>query len=263
MTDWTKMRKTWTDARDKAKVKKGAVSGVSIGDAIEAVVKAEAKGYNAVFKATEALAVAFGKYKAKLAKSNPDLIKVIDNTFLKEIKEYQGQVRADIGNVTWIRDMAMGDTIMSPYGLNPDSGNLKQVDALIEASKPKPKKAKAGEQEQDEDEEQEDPSVLTWKQAADQSKLFTVTNASLPRVGKRALDMSKLVWNAKLTGHDADYAAFKDWAGAAIEDVKYCAKWSKVDTHMEFLNMLRAWGERETAYSYDAKAQKAIATLLG
>jgi hypothetical protein len=260
VTDWTKMRKTWTDARDKAKVKKGAVSGVSIGDAIDAVVKAEAKGYNAAHKASEALAAALGKYKTKLAKTNPDLVKWIDATLLKQIKDYQGQVALDLGHISWIKQYPLGDTIMSSYGLNPDSAGYRSTEDILEAAnKPKAKKA----EEEEDEAEAEEAQAMTWAQAAEQAKLFHVTNASLPRVGKRALDMSKLVWNAKLPGHDDDYAAIKKWAEALIEDVKYCAKWAKVDNGREFLMMLKGWGQRDTAYSLDAQLKKALASLSG
>lgn len=46
MHDWSTMRKTWTSTRDGAKYKvpKGAVSGVSIGDAIDKVAAMQKKG---------------------------------------------------------------------------------------------------------------------------------------------------------------------------------------------------------------------------
>gem|GEM_PF-4606585 len=51
MDAWKDKRKAWTTIRDKHKIKKGAVSGVSLGDAIDKVYAAVCKGYRPLLRA--------------------------------------------------------------------------------------------------------------------------------------------------------------------------------------------------------------------
>ncbi|HEY1065593.1 MAG TPA: hypothetical protein VGE52_05775, partial [Pirellulales bacterium] len=64
LADFEKLRGKWTKARDDAKVKSGAVKGVSIGDLIDGVWSARKKGLTGVVTAANKLIDGCKKYKA-------------------------------------------------------------------------------------------------------------------------------------------------------------------------------------------------------
>src|SRR5262245_12541723 len=69
MEQWKGMRATWTTARNSHKVGQGAVKGVNLGEAIDAIAKATPKGLLAVNAAAEALLKSIEKYKASIKKT--------------------------------------------------------------------------------------------------------------------------------------------------------------------------------------------------
>lgn len=104
--NWSKTREEWRKARDSHGIKKGAVSGVSIGDAIEKVAKAEAKGYATLLSAAEALKAALEKYQVGLKKAKN--VKVfsdwIDKNILKDTNKLIADAKADLATALAVLD---------------------------------------------------------------------------------------------------------------------------------------------------------------
>src|SRR5262249_57585332 len=80
-------RAKWTAARDQAKVAKGAVSGVSLGDAIDLIVKATPTGLTAVRAAIVKLLAKTKTYKAGIKKKSPDLVTWIEANLEKPARK--------------------------------------------------------------------------------------------------------------------------------------------------------------------------------
>ena len=74
--DWNGLRKKWVKARDaaKPKVSMGAVKGVSVGDAIDAVYKAAHKDYGTAQAAVRKLLSDLATYKTAIKPKNPNLV---------------------------------------------------------------------------------------------------------------------------------------------------------------------------------------------
>lgn len=97
LEDWKKYRSAvWTKARDTEKVPKGAVSGVSMGDSIDAVAKAIPKGLSAIREALSKLESQTKKYKAGIGKKHPKLVKWIEGNLEVEITTLDAACKATI-----------------------------------------------------------------------------------------------------------------------------------------------------------------------
>lgn len=240
MTDWSGLRKKWTEARDKAGVKKGSVSGVSLGDAIDKVAKAQAKGYTSLAKAAKDMEEAADKYKAKIAKANPATAKWIADHISKEASALSKGVALDIGNLKWIIANLVNSGEVSGEWIFPDEGKLQNVMALMKT----------------------DPA-LTFAEATKRLNMFYAVEKFGPLVAKRAIDMKALTWHAKLPGHDADYTDLGEFADAVLSDVKLVLQWSKAASLDEFGTFGRTLRSKRTVRDLRLYAQKSIKALLG
>jgi hypothetical protein len=128
---WGKKRDEWRKARDGHKIKKGAVSGVSIGDAIDKVTKAEEKGYASVIEAATALKKALDKYQTGLKKAAPtkDFSVWIDTNIMKDVDTLIANAKADLKAVTDLKDLASKSPDLK--GLLPDLAIVQSADALM------------------------------------------------------------------------------------------------------------------------------------
>jgi hypothetical protein len=241
MADWSKMRKKWTDNRDAHGVKKGAVSGVSVGDAIDKVMKTESKGYNPLYAACTALDSALTKYKAKIAKTHPDFVKWIDKNIQDDLDDLAADVFRDIHeNLKWVTDDIAREQVYSIQALIPDCTMLPNVEKLLTAKPPK-----------------------TWDEAVAEVSMFTKTFKAAPEVATRATKLKTLKWYHVLPGHDGDYKMLTGFADILLADVKYCLLWSKVTNRSGFQQFQRDMNQRDNAITMSAKLAAAIKSLLG
>ncbi|MEO8243969.1 MAG: hypothetical protein ABI832_16825 [bacterium] len=240
MTDWSGLRKKWSDTRDKAGVKKGSVSGVSLGDAIDKVGKAQTKGYNSMVKALEALKDDAAKYKSKVLKTHPDLGKWIDRNIADEVKDLHGKVLLDMNSLKWMIDNMMAGSDLNIMVILPDEGMIQNAMRLM-ADKTKP---------------------MSFAEAVKAVNMFYVVETYGALLAKRAMTMKSTKWQAKLTGHDAEYAALVDFADIVIDDVKEVALWSKAKSLGEWGDAMKKLKNKQTAVDHLPRANKAVKGLL-
>ncbi len=201
MTDWSRMRVSWKSERDKH-VKKGAVSGVSIGDAIEAVVKGQSKGYQSLLNAVADLEKAITKYKAKMEKTAPDLTKWMDKTLGAAAKETKTAVALDLDSLKWTIDNLLAGSLVNILTILPDDGKLVNVNRLMSDRK----------------------NPMSWAEAVKATNTFYVIETYGALLAKRAMTLKTMKWHERLPGHDADYQELTDFADIVIDDVKEVAK---------------------------------------
>lgn len=128
---WSKTREDWRKARDSHGIKKGAVSGVSIGDAIDKVAKAEQKGYAALLTAAEGLKTALEKYQAglKKAKTGAAFSDWIDKNILRDTKALIADAQADKSAAIALQNKARNTVELG--AIFPDLKILKRVEAKL------------------------------------------------------------------------------------------------------------------------------------
>lgn len=238
MTDWTALRKKWADARDKAGVKKGSVSGVSLGDAIEKVGKG--KGYTSTLNALNALKADLAKYKGKIQKTHPDLSKWIDKTIADEAQDMANKVQLDIDSLRWIVLNMMAPSDVNIMTILPDTGLIQNVSRLMT--------------------QKDNP--LGFAEAVQATGMFSTVPSVGPLMAKRIATMKAIKWQARLAGHDANYTELQDFANLVAQDLKDVLIWSKTTS-------LEAWGDcqqgmrtRRTSVDGLPYAQKAMKALL-
>jgi hypothetical protein len=97
MSDWAALRKKWVTARNAAKPKvgAGAVKGVSMGDAIDGVHKAQ-KDYSTLEAATKKLLADVDTYKTGISKKNGNLAKWIEQNVEASAKKLLTDLVADV-----------------------------------------------------------------------------------------------------------------------------------------------------------------------
>ena len=240
MTDFSKMRKVWQNARDKAGIKKGVVSGLSVGDAIDKVAKAQTQGYASLFKAAQELDKSLSKYKSKVAKSNPGFVKWIDKEIGKDTANLLKAVKVDMADVKWILNYILKDGFIVGGGLWPDEGNFSNCMQLTKDENPK-----------------------TWAEAMEVTGMFVPLSKIGPIILKRANNVKGMKWPAKLTGLNAHYAAFDEMANLMTSDVKLAEKWSNVQSPEDWLKYQKAVKSRKTLADSLPDARKAIKSLTG
>jgi hypothetical protein len=105
LENWKNLRKEWVKARDKAKpaVTKGAVKGVSIGDAIDGVAKASEKSYLALDKEVKSLRKGIKTYKDGMKAKHKDLIAWLEKNVEKPAEEIAAGIINDVGIMESIR----------------------------------------------------------------------------------------------------------------------------------------------------------------
>jgi hypothetical protein len=89
------MRKTWKDARDKAKVPQGVVRSVSMGDSIDDFYKKSQAGLKPLIQGGEALKKTLGTYVAGVEKKYPDWVKWIKANIEKDLTDALSRARRD------------------------------------------------------------------------------------------------------------------------------------------------------------------------
>jgi hypothetical protein len=105
LEDWKKLRQQWVKARDSAKpkVEKGAVKGVSVGDAIDNVTKASLKGHLPLAKAIQDLQKDLDKYKAGIKSKNKDLVDWLEKNVEKPADDLMSDLSDDVANLEVIK----------------------------------------------------------------------------------------------------------------------------------------------------------------
>lgn len=237
MTDFAKLHSAWKTERDKH-VKKGAVSGVSIGDAIDDVTKAMGKGYTATLTAIAALEKAVAKYTAKLGKDQPKLVKWMEANILAEAKDLKAKVSLDVDSLKWVTNNLLAGSDINILTILPDEGMLSNANAVMEKDK------------------------VTFAAALKKVGMFEGVEAGGAMLAKRAMTLKNMKWNAPLTKHAAHYATLGEFADTALDDVKKVIIWSKSDTIGAFADMMKVMRQKKTAVEMLAPAQKAMKALL-
>lgn len=238
MADWSSLRKKWTEARDKAGVKKGQVSGVSMGDAIDAVAKP--KGYTSQSNALKSLLADTAKYRSKLQKTHPDLCKWIEKNIEAEAKDLANRVKLDIDSLRWIVMNMMAPSDLNIMTILPDSGLIQNVNRLMQDAK----------------------NPKTFAEAVKAVNMFHVVETYGPLMVKRVKTMKEIKWQAKLSGHDADYAELIAFADVVLDDIRDVLLWSTVTTMAEWGEMMKKLQTRDTSVNALPRAQKAMKHLL-
>lgn len=98
LKDWKNLRKEWAKVRDKATpaVKKGAVRGVSIGDAIDGVAKGSEKSYMALYTAVRDLRKDIKSYKDGMKAKHKDLIAWLEKNVDKPAEQIETGCQNDV-----------------------------------------------------------------------------------------------------------------------------------------------------------------------
>jgi hypothetical protein len=208
--NWGKTREDWRKARDSHGIKKGAVSGVSIGDAIEKVVKAEGKGYAVLLSAAEALKTALEKYQTglKKAKNGKDFSDWIDKNILKDTNALIAEAKADLATAR---------------ALLKQTRNTVTLDAIF----PDLNMAAKAEEKM-----KHDPS-LTWAAAAAMTDQYKLAVACCKDVATTAKSFKTITFLHPLTNdHAANLISF----GKDLEtDVKEALGWITCKSREDFL----------------------------
>lgn len=238
MTDWAGLRKKWADARDKAGVKKGSVSGVSLGDAIEKVGKA--KGYTSTMNALDALKNDMTKYKGKIQKTHPDLCKWIDKQVGDEVKDMAAKVQLDIDSLRWMVVNMMAASDLNIMTILPDEGIIQNALKLMN----------------------DKANPLDFADAIKAVNMFYVVQTYGLLMVKRAATMKGTKWQAMLSGHDADYSELAAFADVVTDDVKQVLIWSKTTSLEEWAQQMKKMRTKRTSVDMLPNAQKAVKSLL-
>jgi hypothetical protein len=234
--DWSKARDEWRKARDNHGIKKGAVSGVSIGDTIEKVVKAEGKGYAALLSAAEALKTALEKYQAglKKAKTGKDFSDWIDKNILKDTDALITVAKADLATALALHAKAR-DTV-TLHSIFPDLMMVSRADALMKT----------------------DPS-LTWPAAAAKTHEYALAVACCKDVATTAKAFRKVTFRHPLT---TDHAARLTTFGKDLEsDVKQALAWITSKSREEFFAAHQAARGESWASERQSEIAKIFTTL--
>lgn len=239
MAEWSKMRAIWTAERDKH-VKKGAVSGVSIGDAIEAVVKARSKGYSTLNTALDGLDKAVAKYKAKIAKEKPDLGKWMDKNLGGAVKETRSAVALDLDSMKWIETNMLTGSLLNIMAILPDEGLFSKAMALTQG-----------------------PKAISWEAAVKAVGMFDIVEKYGLLLAKRAKTMKDTKWAAQLEGYDGAYKALIEFADIVVDDVKVTILWSQSKSSDEWGQNFKKMKSKQTAVDHMPLANRAMKQLAG
>lgn len=103
--DWNGLRKKWVKARDaaKPKVPMGAVKGISVGDAIDAVYKAARKDYATAHAAVKKLLSDLATYKTAIKPKNPNLVTWIDANIEGPAKKLLTGLESDVKTLQQVK----------------------------------------------------------------------------------------------------------------------------------------------------------------
>jgi hypothetical protein len=233
---WGKKRDEWRKARDNHGVKKGAVSGVSIGDAIEKVVKAEGKGYAALLSAAETLKIALEKYQAglKKAKTGKEFSDWIDKNILKETDALIADAKADLATALALEAKAR-DTV-TLHSIFPDLKLVNKAEAQMKA----------------------DPS-LTWPAAAAKTQEYALAVNCCKDVATTAKAFRQVTFRHSLTN---DHAARLTAFGKALEtDIKHALAWITSKTKEEFFTAHQEARGRDWAFTQQPAIAKIFTAL--
>jgi len=207
MESWKDKRKEWVDVRDnKFKVKKGAVSGVSVGDSIDKIYASSKKGYQPLLKAIATLRKDLKKYSSKSGKSAAGLVDWIDKTFVPELDTLEQHTQADVALVAKLRkDIVEFHQVAVPG--TPEMTTYNKVTKEL-ARDPK----------------------LTWPAVAKQFGLYARTERSTPKWDEMITMLSGLKFQISLPGHKADYAYLKELETNYSQGVAFLKKFPACKT---------------------------------
>lgn len=242
MEKWKNMRDAWTTARDQAKIKKGAVSGVSMGDAIDKVKLAGAKGYNPLLKATAALRKDVAKYISKVDKTAPAAVTWLKGTLLKQLDDLETRANADIAT------LAKVGPVLTPFHQRyvpgiPSTDDVKRTFEYM----------------------QKTPG-MTWPTAANDMKLYAKIPLVVPKWEEIAKFMAGLKFQVALPGKPAAYAYFGERAKIYLAGSKVIAKYLTCKSYAEHLELLKSGLDAMTAaenQGTQAEEDAVMKTLLG
>jgi hypothetical protein len=243
--DWKTKRKAWTDARDKgpAKVKQGAVRGVSMGDSIDKVHKAGLKGYRPLLAATDALRKDVKTYQTKGGKSVAGVA-----GFLKKLSD----------DIDALEKAAKAD-VATLGKLNPYMVNFHQL--AVPGAPLIAQWQNAGTLMQ-----RDTTGKLTWTEAAAEVKLY----AQVPKVIKLWQDaityLDGITFRLTLPGKAGAYAYINGMAQEYKDHYKYVTVWKKkIESAEEHLDIDKMTSQNLLALTHNSgpKWRAAIQSLLG
>lgn len=129
--DWKDMRTKWTSARDKLKVKSGAVKEVSIGDAIDKVYDDWKKGLLPLHKANRKLGDAIKLYKEGVSDKYPRIVNWLEENLEKSARDLDEAISDDIKYVMVFR-REVTSFMQRPSSFSfPDGGEFVKVWAAL------------------------------------------------------------------------------------------------------------------------------------
>lgn len=241
MDAWKVKRKEWTTARDAAHVKKGAVTSVSIGDRLDKVYAASAKGYKPLLAATASLRKDLGTYQTKGGKSVLGAKGYLD-TLGKDVQKLETAANADLSVLTKLIGKVVEFHQLVVPG-SPDPGQLEKTRAVIA---------------------QDATGATTWLDAAAKTDLYKLMPVVTKRYEDFIKDMRAVTFQVTLPGKAGAYNEIKDAHEAYLASYKALRQLAKSTTVGEHSDRDKVVGALATDLTAGVtRMRAAVASLLG
>jgi hypothetical protein len=215
MDAWKNKRKEWTTARDKHGVKKGAVSGVSIGDALDKVYASSAKGYKPLLAAIAALRKDLAKYIDKSGKASPSFVTWIKGNLIKDLDRLEQDAQADLATLTKMYPYLLEFHQVYVPGM-PDSSGIPAVLKAMEKDK------------------------LSWQEAARKMGFFQAIPKIIPKWVEVSKYYASLSFKLRLPGKDASYKFFDGRDKMHARGAVFLSDASKTKDFNEYAQFMKA-----------------------
>ena len=239
MADWSRMRKVWTEERNKHGIKDGAVPGVGVGNAIEKVQKALGKGYESTAVEAASLVATLKRYQDKIKPKAPRFADWIEKNIAADAKTLLADARADTEFLDWVVKDCLPNSAPDAASLFPDV----QLAARAEQFR-------------------RDNPGSSWADAARQLNLYALTIATAPDVQRRGTTIMKTTWRLQLPGKDVDYANVREYGVIMLKDLKLALSWMQVTSFDEFGNKLGELRTVKTGKDSTPWAKNSVKSLL-
>jgi len=235
--NWTKKRNDWRKARDDNGIKKGAVAGVSIGDAIGKMAKAEEKGYPTLLAAANSLKGNLVKYQSglKKVKGSKDFSGWIAKNFMKDVDGLIADISADLKSVKGLHNTARNSVDLR--ALIPELSMVQEANNLMK-SKPN----------------------LSWFDAIKKLNQYSI----VANAAKEFSITAKAYRNVKFKYPlKTDYQKFfVDFGKQLQSDIAFSVKWVTSKSQDDFINSHKSAKAREWAHNKNGDLAKAFQFLM-
>jgi hypothetical protein len=236
--DWSTKRKEWSTARDKMGGKQGAVKGVSLGDELDKVGKAQKVGYTTFSAALKKLQQVVTKYLAALPKGSDKVKAWIKANIEAKADADLATSAADLKALAWVQTELIDDVVAPINGGHPDSAYVSRIEAHLKKN-----------------------PGMDWATAAKALGTFTIPTKVVEINIKRLAAMGKVALKGALPGHQAHYKAYSAYEAPFRSDIVFYSKWVKAATADEFLGFMKASRERSDSVEAMTGLKAAVSAL--